>query len=79
MKISSLAQLAKVSAKEFDKVRLDIIMENDVNLRKEIEKLIFQARQEEKESGKYWYFDGDDLVIEKGGWVIDRYKKHKGA
>jgi len=29
------------------------------------------------ERTKYWYFDGDELVIKKGKWVIDRYKKHE--
>ena len=29
-----------------------------------------------KEEGKNWYFEGDELVIKKGKWVIDRYKKH---
>ena len=30
----------------------------------------------ETESAKNWYFDGDELVIKKGKWVIDRYQKH---
>lgn len=29
-----------------------------------------------KEKGKCWYFEGDELVIKKGKWIIDRYKKH---
>lgn len=33
-----------------------------------------------KESeGKTWYFEGDDLVIKKGKWIIDRYKRHPKA
>lgn len=26
--------------------------------------------------GKNWYFEGDELVITKGKWVIDRYKRN---
>lgn len=27
--------------------------------------------------GKTWYFEGDELVIKKGKWIIDRYKRHE--
>lgn len=30
----------------------------------------------EEAQGKNWYFEGDELVITKGKWVIDRYKQH---
>lgn len=29
-----------------------------------------------EEEGKTWYFEGDELVIKRGKWVIDRYKRH---
>lgn len=31
---------------------------------------------EKEQDGKNWYFEGDELVIKKGKWIIDRYKKH---
>jgi hypothetical protein len=34
-------------------------------------------KEREEASDKTWYFEGDELVIKKGKWVIDRYKKHK--
>lgn len=40
-------------------------------------KLITQAREEALEEGRDWYFEGDELVIKKGKWIIDRYKKHE--
>ena len=38
---------------------------------------LLQAEKEPylDEQGKTWYFEGDELVIKKGKWVIDRYKK----
>ena len=40
-------------------------------------KTIEEERKKVGEEGKDWYFEGDELVIKKGKWVIDRYKKHK--
>jgi len=46
---------------------------------KRIEKLtnlLKQQEQEIREETKDWYYEGDELVIKKGKWIIDRYKKH---
>jgi hypothetical protein len=40
-----------------------------------IAKQIDQAKQEERNKGKHWYFEGDDLIIMKGKWVVAKYKK----
>lgn len=34
------------------------------------------ATKSAEESLKNWYFEGDELVITKGKWVIDRYKRN---
>lgn len=40
---------------------------------------IEKTKQELKgfDTGRNWYFEGDELVITRGKWVIDRYKKHE--
>lgn len=38
--------------------------------------LLSHSLQQAREEGKSWYFEGDELVITRGKWVIDRYKKH---
>ena len=40
-----------------------------------VRKLIKKAREDEQT--KNWYFENDELVITKGKWIIDRYKKHQ--
>lgn len=35
-----------------------------------------QEAKAEMSLGRNWYFEGDELVITRGKWVIDRYKKH---
>lgn len=47
------------------------------HVQEEVKSLLEQERQKVREEGKYWYFDRDDLVIIKGKWVVDRYKKHQ--
>lgn len=41
-----------------------------------VKELTTIATKSAEESLKNWYFEGDELVITKGKWVIDRYKKN---
>lgn len=51
-----------------------------VSFTKKVKKdAIEKTKQELKgfDTGRNWYFEGDELVITRGKWVIDRYKKHE--
>ena len=45
--------------------------------KQELEDLISTEVKQQREEAKIWYFEEDELVIKKGKWVIDRYKKHE--
>jgi hypothetical protein len=57
-------------------VKYDYQHRLDLELLAELQSLITTHEQQVREEGKDWYFEGDELVIKKGKWVIDRYKKH---
>jgi len=70
--------------KRLDEIMLHFSGDKRVAIKNLISNLLIKQRldfiktieEEKKNKIKDWYYEGDELVIKKGSWVIDRYKRH---